>query len=90
MMHKNIESLKCINCMYGGQLYSGVVAYYLDFKSEDLAIEFLDSLVKDGKLRKINCYHYHNKGVYKFVEGMIPKANCNICPEDGCIEPVNG
>lgn len=87
-MKKNIESLRCISCMYGEQLYSGVVAYYLNFQSEDLAIEFLDSLVKDGKLRQINCFNYHNKKTYKFIESLEP--NCNICPEDGCIEPVNG
>ena len=83
-MKKNIESLQIISCIYGNQIYSGVAAYYLDFEDEDAAIEFLDSLCKNGELRKINCYNYHNKATYKLNKEH--DVNCNKCPEkENCI-----
>lgn len=80
MMNKNKESLQVIACMYGDQLYSTVVQYYLGFNSEDEAIKFLNSFCENGELRRIDCYNYHNKGTYK-IEKYNQKTNCDICPD---------
>lgn len=80
MMKRNKESLQVIACMYGDHLHSTVVGSYLGFDNEDEAIEFLDSLCKNGELRKLSCYNYHNKATYK-IKKFNQKTNCNICPD---------
>ena len=85
-MKRNLQSLQVLSCMYGGHIYSGLVQYYMGFESEEEAIEFLNSF--NGELRKLNSYHHHHKAIYKIDKES--KVNCNICPEEGCIERING
>lgn len=83
-----ITKIKNIECEFRGLIPSKIVSHYLFNDNEKEAIEYLNSLVENGILKYLNGEYPENQ-FYRFIDDNY-KIDCNICPEKGCIEAING
>lgn len=79
-----IRKIKNIECEFRGLIPHQVVANYIFDDDEDSAIDFLESLVENGLLKFLN--ESNDNRYYRFI--INTNCNCDICPKNGCVEPV--
>lgn len=82
-----IQQVANIQCQFCGLIPHMIVAHRLFDGDEQSAIEYLDSLVENGLLKYLNGQYPENQ-YYRLIGDH--DVNCDICPEDGCINVING